>query len=170
MSLLTAQFLRNKVTSETITNTFEEIPFFFFSTSAPGWLFNNLHANPDRSSATAPLFNHEVFFLKFQEVSIKRVFMCDSVSRVVFHYLANFASMSSCRCTHRADCCGKDESVQSNFTALCRMTFKRGPPVSSHKVFIVLYVCLVICFAFLGRFQSFILFFFWDDATHMTWQ
>lgn len=60
--------------------------------------------------------------------------MCDSMSRVV--------SVSSCRCTHRTDCCGEDESVQSNFTALWRMTFKLGPPESSHKVFIVLYVCM----------------------------
>lgn len=147
MSLLTAQFLRSKVTSETKTNMFAEIPFF--SASMPGWLFNNLHAHPEKSSvnAPAPLISPDLILSFFLLLNSRGFYhggglMCDYMSRVVFQYLADFASVSSCRCTHRTDCCCGDESVHSNFTALWKMTLKLRPPVSSCKVFIHCATCV----------------------------
>lgn len=62
--------------------------------------------------------------------------MCDYMSRVVFQCLADLASVSSCRCTHRTDGCCEDES------ALWKMTLKLRPPVGSCKVFIHCAICV----------------------------
>lgn len=146
MSLLTAQFLRGKVTSETKTDMFAEIPFFFFflqACQADFLITSTLILKKSSVNAPAPLISPDLIFSFFLFFKFKRFLswggggvVCDYMSRVVFQCLADLASVSSCRCTHRTDCCCEDES------ALWKMTLKLRPPVSSCKVFIHCAICV----------------------------